>query len=460
MNKPSNVEYEVAFIGTMLNYACNDYVEDFLIRAKSTLFSNKDTIMFFIGIKEVYEKFKTCDMVMLAKHLLDKGEKFDASLLSELTNQSLSVVQLPVYFEVLDELAKKRNVIDLLELTLQELYEDKEADVGALIHNTTNILESISSEGTIAIEEIGDLIISVMKDMKDRQLNKDEGGLSTTILKLDRQLGKMQGGQMIVLAARPAQGKTALATTIASNMLEKYDRSIHIFNFEMSASSLTERMLANAVDIEYNTIKGKYTILDEHFDKIGNFYKSMEGNVIIDGIDFIEIQNFKARCMEIKKKFDTKLIIVDYIQLMRDKSKKVREQEISSISRTIKEIAMKLDVPIIALAQLSRAVEQTADKIPMLSHLRESGAIEQDADKVVFLMRPEYYGMFTLEDGTDSAGVGYAYVRKNRNGDTGDVKLKFEGDKQRFSDFYDNAYKNTDYNPNVRIEKTDPNNEF
>ncbi len=460
MNKPSNVEYEVAFIGTMLNYACNDYVEDFLIRAKSTLFSNKDTIMFFIGIKEVYEKFKTCDMVMLAKHLLDKGEKFDASLLSELTNQSLSVVQLPVYFEVLDELAKKRNVIDLLELTLQELYEDKEADVGALIHNTTNILESISSEGTIAIEEIGDLIISVMKDMKDRQLNKDEGGLSTTILKLDRQLGKMQGGQMIVLAARPAQGKTALATTIASNMLEKYDRSIHIFNFEMSASSLTERMLANAVDIEYNTIKGKYTILDEHFDKIGNFYKSMEGNVIIDGIDFIEIQNFKARCMEIKKKFDTKLIIVDYIQLMRDKSKKVREQEISSISRTIKEIAMKLDVPIIALAQLSRAVEQTADKIPMLSHLRESGAIEQDADKVVFLMRPEYYGMFTLEDGTDSAGVGYAYVRKNRNGDTGDVKLKFEGDKQRFSDFYNNAYKKTDYNPNVRIEKTDPNNEF
>ena len=460
MNKPSNVEYEVAFIGTMLNYACNDYVEDFLIRAKSTLFSNKDTIMFFIGIKEVYEKFKTCDMVMLAKHLLDKGEKFDASLLSELTNQSLSVVQLPVYFEVLDELAKKRNVIDLLELTLQELYEDKEADVGALIHNTTNILESISSEGTIAIEEIGDLIISVMKDMKDRQLNKDEGGLSTTILKLDRQLGKMQGGQMIVLAARPAQGKTALATTIASNMLEKYDRSIHIFNFEMSASSLTERMLANAVDIEYNTIKGKYTILDEHFDKIGNFYKSMEGNVIIDGIDFIEIQNFKARCMEIKKKFDTKLIIVDYIQLMRDKSKKVREQEISSISRTIKEIAMKLDVPIIALAQLSRAVEQTADKIPMLSHLRESGAIEQDADKVVFLMRPEYYGVFTLEDGTDSAGVGYAYVRKNRNGDTGDVKLKFEGDKQRFSDFYNNAYKKTDYNPNVRIEKTDPNNEF
>ncbi len=351
-------------------------------------------------------------------------------------------------------------MIDLLELTLQELYEDKEADVGALIHNTTNILESISSEGTIAIEEIGDLIISVMKDMKDRQLNKDEGGLSTTILKLDRQLGKMQGGQMIVLAARPAQGKTALATTIASNMLEKYDRSIHIFNFEMSASSLTERMLANAVDIEYNTIKGKYTILDEHFDKIGNFYKSMEGNVIIDGIDFIEIQNFKARCMEIKKKFDTKLIIVDYIQLMRDKSKKVREQEISSISRTIKEIAMKLDVPIIALAQLSRAVEQTADKIPMLSHLRESGAIEQDADKVVFLMRPEYYGMFTLEDGTDSAGVGYAYVRKNRNGDTGDVKLKFEGDKQRFSDFYNNAYKKTDYNPNVRIEKTDPNNEF
>ena len=373
---------------------------------------------------------------------------------------SLSTIQLPIYFQTLVDLAKKRSLLELLEITLENIYENPNEEINDVIYSTVNILEKISTDGAKPIEEISELIISVMHKMSKRQEGGEEDGLTTYIQDLDRQLGKLQGGNMIVVSARPGQGKTALVCSIASNWLTR-GGNIHFFSFEMSGEDLTERMISNGADIDYNVIKGKYTITNDVFDTIGNFYKSIEGNVIIDGVDFIELSNFKARCMEVKKSHNTDLIIVDYIQLMRDKSKKVREQEISSISRTIKEIAMKLDIPIIALAQLSREVEKRPDKRPQLSDLRESGAIEQDADKVVFLLRPEYYGIDEMHDGTDSKNRGYALVRKNRSGETGDVILEFEGNKQRFSTIKNNPFKDITYEDiNNRIERPEKNNEF
>ena len=456
--KPSNIEYEIAVLGTYLNFSCNGDIEEYVVKSTSTLFSHIDTRKYFNSLKDVYDKYNTCDILMLVKHLTESGQDFDASLIAQLTDMSVSTIQLPIYFENLVDLAKKRNVLELLELTVNSLYEDLGTDITEVIHNTTNILESISADGTKPIESIEGLILSVMKKMVNRQEGGEEDGLTTYIHDLDRQLGKMQPGNMIVVSARPGQGKTALVCSVASNWLLR-GGNIHFFSFEMSGEDLTERMISSGADIDYNIIKGKYTITNDVFDTIANFYKSIEGNVIIDGVDFIELSKFKARCMEIKKSNSTDLIIVDYIQLMRDKSKNVREQEISSISRTIKEIAMKLDIPIIALAQLSREVEKRPDKRPQLSDLRESGAIEQDADKVVFLVRPEYYGINEMEDGSDSRNKGYALVRKNRSGETGDVVLQFEGNKQRFSIYRDNKL-NSYEDVNKRIERQKSVDEF
>jgi len=432
--KPKNPDYELAVLATLLQYECNANVEEYIYRLTPSMFTNMMYLTVFKCMKSVFDKNKTCDMIMLITYLKDNNIIFDMDVIVNLSDSAVSPSNLNVYIEELESLSQKREIIEMFELGLENIYSNEVKDVKEFVFDVSEKMQQIVSRGSKEVVTIDKLIIDVMGKMSERQQNAEEDGVKTYIDAMDRQLGKLQDGNLIVVASRPAMGKTAFVCSIVANWLMR-GGNLHFFTFEMSDTELAERIVSNGTDIDYNKIKGRMSIKESDFDKVGNYSIKIDGEVVVDGVDFIELNAFKARCMEIKKSHNTDMIIVDYLQLMKSNQHKNREQEISAISRGMKEIAMKLQIPIIALCQLSRKVEERTDKIPMMSDLRESGAIEQDADKVLFLMRPEYYGITELEDGSTTKDVGFGYVRKNRNGTTGDVKLKFEGDKQRYSDY-------------------------
>jgi replicative DNA helicase len=277
---------------------------------------------------------------------------------------------------------------------------------------------------------------------QENELKGEFNGCKTKYSDLDRVIVGMRNQQVVIVAGRPAMGKTTFAMNIAYR-LAKYDKMpVGFFSLEMSAVQLTTKLAA----IETQICNSKMTDLDDatlqqYFTKAGNL-----GNlpIFIDDKPSISIDELRSRAITMKRKNDVKLIVIDYIQLISVKSKgRNREQEVSEISRKIKLLAKELDIPIIAISQLSRSVEDDKGaKIPHLNHLRESGSIEQDADMVLMLWRPEYYGFPNFEyDGRDidSTGMVVTYVRKNRNGDTGKALMKCN---LAYASFYDNNVDN------------------
>ncbi|MFA5916848.1 MAG: replicative DNA helicase [Candidatus Gracilibacteria bacterium] len=243
---------------------------------------------------------------------------------------------------------------------------------------------------------------------------------------LDFKLGGLKGGDLAIIAARPSMGKTALCLNIAQNMGLR-GKSIAIFSLEMSKEQLTDRMISSAMGIDsWKLAKGE--LEDEEFSRIGEAMEKLsEANIYIDDSAGGSLMDLKSKARRLKMENGLDMIIIDYLQLMSTGNTFNRVQEISEISRGIKTLARDLNIPIIALSQLSRAVESRPDKRPILSDLRESGSIEQDADIVMMMYREEYYDEFT-----DKKGLTEIFIRKNRNGPTGTAELMFEKKHQRF----------------------------
>jgi replicative DNA helicase len=238
-------------------------------------------------------------------------------------------------------------------------------------------------------------------------------------------------------------GKTAFVLSCARNASVQFNKPVVFFSLEMSSVQLTNRLISGESEIEQEKIrKGQLEDWEWHklTSKIGNL---SEAPLIIDDTPALNVFEFRAKCRRLKAQYDIQMIIIDYLQLMQGKADGKgggnREQEISSISRALKQVAKELNVPVIALSQLSRAVENRpgGSKKPMLSDLRESGAIEQDADMVLFLYRPEYYGLDQDENGNPTAGIGEVIIAKHRNGETGSVPLRFIGKYVKFTDLED-----------------------
>ena len=242
---------------------------------------------------------------------------------------------------------------------------------------------------------------------------------------------------MIVLAARPGMGKTALVLSMARNVAVDHNMGVAIFSLEMSCVQLVKRLIASEARLPGDKLR-KGNLRDDEFQQLHSRIKKLStAPIYIDDTPGLSIFDFRAKCRRLKSQFNIDLIIIDYLQLMSAKDGKNngnREQEISTISRSIKEIAKELNVPIIALAQLSRSVEQRGgDKRPILSDLRESGAIEQDADIVSFIYRPDYYGFIEdPESGESNFGIGEIIIAKHRNGAQGKVRLRFINEYARF----------------------------
>ena len=301
-----------------------------------------------------------------------------------------------------------------------------------------------------SVDLIQNVVRAAIEEIEAAAENSDGiSGVPTGFRDLDKVTAGFQKSDMIVLAARPAMGKTAFVLSLARNTAVDFGQGVAIFSLEMSSVQLVKRLIASETRIPAEKLR-KGDLEEHEFQQLHTrISKLATAPLYIDDTPGISIFDLRAKCRRLKMQYDIKMVIIDYLQLMTaggTKGQGNREQEISSISRSIKEIAKELNVPIIALSQLSRSVEQRGgDKKPVLSDLRESGAIEQDADIVSFIYRPEYYGFMQDEDGNSNAGIGEIIIAKHRNGGLDSVRLRFIKEYARF----DNIDNDFDNDPNV-----------
>ena len=282
------------------------------------------------------------------------------------------------------------------------------------------------------------MVLDTWDSIEYRYNHKDElSGLSTDFYELDSMMNGLHRSDLIILAARPAMGKTAFALNIAQNVAIKEKVPVCIFSLEMSASQLVQRMLCSYAEVDSQRLKSGQ-MLQQDWEKLSNAMTDFsKAPIYIDDTSGCTITDIRTKCRRLKtQQKDLGLIVIDYLQLMEGTGKDDRLQQISAISRGLKILAKELDVPIITLSQLSRAVEGRNDKRPMLSDLRESGSIEQDADIVMFIYRDEYYNKGENEEEENikasQKGLSEIIIAKHRNGPVGTVKLLFQGNITKF----------------------------
>jgi replicative DNA helicase len=303
------------------------------------------------------------------------------------------------------------------------------------------------------------LIKEALDQIENARKNADGvSGVPSGFTALDRITSGWQRSDMIVVAARPAMGKTAFVLSMARNMAVEFNIPVAIFSLEMASVQLVQRLISSETEIDAEKLR-KGSLADHEFQQLHQrISRISEAPIFIDDTPGLSVFELRAKCRRLKAQHGIQMVIIDYLQLMTaggDTKGGNREQEISTISRSIKGIAKELDVPVIALSQLSRAVEtRGGDKRPVLSDLRESGAIEQDADIVAFLYRAEYYGITEDQEGNPTQGKGTVIIAKHRNGATGDVNLKFIGRLAKFANVDGYDFDNPQYGEAMQANTT------
>ncbi|MBL4648717.1 MAG: replicative DNA helicase, partial [Aureispira sp.] len=342
----------------------------------------------------------------------------------------------------------QRELIRSSTETIRAAYEDT-VDVFDLLdsaeQNLFNITEQNLSRGSLGMNTLVNMAVKQLEEMS----GKEEGltGVPTGFVGLDQITSGWQPSDLIIIAARPGMGKTAFTMAVARNAAIEFNKGVAFFSLEMSSLQLVNRLISMETEIPSEKLrKGQledyeWQQLHAQVDKLSNV------PLFIDDTPGISIFELRAKCRRLKMQHDIQLVVVDYLQLMTGggDNKGNREQEISMISRGLKGLAKELNVPVIALSQLSRAVEtRGGSKRPQLSDLRESGAIEQDADIVSFIYRPEYYQILEDEEGNSLKGIGEIIIAKHRNGALDSVKLKWDPQFAKFSNLDDDAFTGID----------------
>ncbi len=395
-------------------------------------FYNRANGMIFGAINRLYNENKVVDIITLSDHLNSNG-KLEAiggiAYLNELTDKGIITTNAASHAKIVDQKYTLRQLIRAASQISEQGYA--EVDASALIEQSEKLIFDISQrrnrEGFTAISE-------VLNSTLDRvtKLHAEPGeltGLTTDLIDLDRKTAGLQKSDLVLLAARPSMGKTALGLNICRNAALKAGATVAMFSLEMAKERYVERMLAAESMIPLNALKTGQ-MEDKHWDMIiGAVARLSQTNIYIDDTPAISVSEIRAKCRRLQMEQGIDLVLIDYMQLMTGTQAENRQQEISNISRGLKALARELDCPVLALSQLSRAPEQRADHRPMLSDLRESGAIEQDADIVMFLYRDEYYN----KENSDAHNQAELIIAKHRNGETGTVNLHWLGQYQLFT---------------------------
>jgi len=383
-----------------------------------------------------------------------------AYFIASLTNKVASSANIETHARIVVEKFLKREVISLSSQAIKDAFDDT-VDVFDLLDNTeASMFKLTEMNMKKSAVEIGGVVLEEIDAIKERRKNAVDGEVITGVPSgfdgLDSLTSGWQKSDMIVLAARPGMGKTAFTLALARNAAVDHGKGVAFFSLEMSTNQLVARLIAMETEIESEKLKKGLLLESEWQHLVKNIDNLKNAPIFIDDTPAIGIFELRAKCRRLKAKHDIQMIIIDYLQLMTGsvdgKGGGNREQEISMISRNLKGIAKELEVPIIALSQLSRAVEQRGGaKRPMLSDLRESGAIEQDADMVIFLYRPEYYKITEDDDGLPVKGLAEVIIAKHRNGSLNTVKTRFIGKFAKFKNLESSGlHSEADFtNPNV-----------
>lgn len=426
---PNNIEAERALLGAILIAKDKAVVIDEVNQIiKSTDFYRKANRVIYLTILDLFNTRKDIDIITLTEKLtnVNKIESVGGiAYITDLANCVPSATNIKSYANIVRENAIKRELINTGQKIIQQAREaDGDVDINLVLDNAEkDILEiAKTANNTDRIVEPAEYIMNAFTEIEKRYNSSQDGklfGLDTGFSELNRMTGGLQKSDLIILGARPSMGKTAFALNILANLARK-NVPVAIFSLEMSAEQLTNRLFSLYGLINSNSIRlGKLDGNDlERLTLTASILS--EKPLYIDDTAGLNISELRNKARKLKREKDIQLLAIDYLQLMQGTSKKDRQQEISEISRQLKLLARELNITIIALSQLSRAVEARQDKRPMLSDIRESGAIEQDADIVMFLYRDEYYNA-----DTKNKGLTELIIAKHRNGAIGKINLKF-----------------------------------
>lgn len=432
--QPQNLEAEASLLGAIL--IDGDALVKIADVVRATDFFDARHKHIYEAIMNLYEQRMSIDVLTLADRLKNTGELEligGASYLTELTNFVPTAAHVEQYAEIVAQKSLRRRLIQASQdivgfgfdesKALQELIEDAEQRLFEV--SQQHVKQSVVSLETVLAESFERL----------DELHKDKGklrGIPTGYRDLDNVLAGLQRSDLFIIAARPSMGKTAFVLNLAHNVAVGAQQPVLMFSLEMSKEQLVDRMLARESGVDAWALRtGNLT--DADFEKIGHAMGTLsEAQIYIDDTPGITVSDVRTKARREAHKHQLGLIIVDYLQLMsghgRYGNEANRVQEISEISRGLKGVARELNVPLIALSQLSRSVESRNPQIPQLADLRESGSIEQDADVVAFLYREEYYN-----PETDRKNIMDVLIKKHRNGPTQNLELYFDREKQRIS---------------------------
>lgn len=430
---PQNIEAEASLLGAIL--IDSDAIVKVADIVRADDFYDERHARIYEATMQLYEKHSPIDVLTLSDQLRSTG-MIDivggAGYLSELTNFVPTAAHADRYAEIIAQKAMRRRLIKASQ-SIADLGYDEAQSLQELIENAETSLFNVSQQHIKQDISSIELILSSSFDRLD-DLHKDKGklrGVPTGYKDLDNVLAGLQPSDLVILAARPSMGKTAFALNLAHNVAIKANMPVLIFSLEMSKEQLVDRMLAAEAGVNaWNLRTGNLS--DDDFEKIGHAMGTLsEAQILIDDSPGITVSDMRTKARRESHRRPLGLIIVDYLQLMSGGSRfggeSNRVQEISEISRGLKGIARELNVPVLALSQLSRSVESRSPQIPQLADLRESGSIEQDADVVAFIYREEYYN-----PETENKNIASILIKKHRNGPTDNVDLYFDREKQRF----------------------------
>ncbi|MFA6474862.1 MAG: replicative DNA helicase [Patescibacteria group bacterium] len=433
---PHNLEAEQACLGSlMIDKDAIIKVAD--IVAPDDFYSDKHRLI-YQAMQDIYSQHDPMDIVSITNRLTEMGSievVGGRSYLVSLTAMVPSAANIVSYANIVQRKATLRRLIKAAHQILQTAYDDSTDDVSSQLDNSEQALFAVSQKH---LRQNFTPISSILADAFDRidEIHKDSGklrGIPSGYIDLDNKLGGLQKSDLIILAARPSMGKTSLALDIARHVAVNERIPVGIFSLEMSRDQLVDRLLCAQAGVDLWKMRtGKLSDAPGHddFPRIGQAMGVLsEAPIYIDDSPMSNIMEIRTKARRLQMEHGLGLIVLDYLQLMEGRSSNSdnRVQEIAEISRSLKGLARELGVPVLALSQLSRAVENQTVPIPKLAHLRESGSIEQDADVVIFIYREEYY-----KQDTDRKHIADVIIAKHRNGPTGKVELFFDIEKASF----------------------------
>lgn len=446
---PQAVELEEAVLGALMLE--NDALTNVIDILKPQSFYKDSNSRIFHAIEQLFTRSEPVDILTVTQELKKTGELDlvgGAYYITQLTNRVASAANAEFHARIVAQKFIQRELIRISTKTINDAYEDG-SDVFDLLDNAEKNLFSIV-EGNIKknYDKMSTLIRKAIDQIEITKNNKGNfSGVPSGLTALDRLTSGWQKSDLVIIAARPAMGKTALVLTMARNAAVDFGKPVAVFSLEMSSLQLVTRLIASESELSSEKLK-KGNLEDYEFQQLNDKIRKLtEAPLFIDDTPGLSVFELRAKARRLKEQHKIELLVVDYLQLMTagGEGKGNREQEIATISRSLKGLAKELEIPVIALSQLSRAVEtRGGDKRPQLSDLRESGAIEQDADMVMFIHRPEYYNITEDENGGSTLGVAELIIAKHRNGPVDSAKTRYIGQFTKFADL-DMLDQNLDY---------------